>query len=250
MSTRLQGIGAALLVALGAVGLAVSATAAGENGGDTTNAPVVGDWLEPDPAGLLSSSASAMSEVSSVRFDLRRTGAPVFLDPAESLALDRATGRVVVPNAADALLSVVVNGDLKTELGAVAVEGDVWLSNPVTGVLEPLPPGMDLDPRSFFDPAGAWAPMLRSLADAELVAQSDDRYHLRATAPGGSLAEVTAGLIDDLDTTIDLWLHPVTAHVTRLEFETSGSGGTTRWIVELGDFDADFVIEAPQGDGG
>ncbi len=255
MSTRLQMTGAALLVAIGAVGLAMSAATAGDlsTGGSALGdaAPSVdGVWLDPDPELLLGAAAEAMAGVESVRFELQRRGEPVFLDPSESLALDHATGRVMVDGGADALLAVVVDGELNTELGAVAIGDEVWLSNPITGVLEPLPASIDIDPRSFFDPAGAWAPLLRDLTGAVLVDSDDDRYLLTAVASGAGLRAVTAGIVDGDDTSIAIWLHPVTAHVTRLEFETGASGGTTSWSVVLGDYGAEFEIVAPVGAGG
>lgn len=223
----------------------MSAATAGDAQTEDSLAAFDGVWLDPDPASLLETAAETMAKVESVRFELDRDGAPVFLDPARALALDHATGRIRVPDAADALLKVVVNGDLNTELGAVAVGEEIWLSNPITGELEPLPAGMDLDPRSFFDPAGAWAPMLVGLTDAELVDDDNDRYHLIAVASGPHLAAVTAGLIGDDDTPIDIWLHPVTGHVTRLEFETQTGTGAASWSVELRDYDAEFEISPP-----
>ncbi len=243
MSLRTHRLGAALVVALGVVGMITSLPTAESAAGADGQAPVVGEWLPADPDTLIDDAADAMAAVTSVRFELRRSGAPVHIDPANSLSLDSAVGRLQVPTSAEALLTVTVDGSLVTELGAVAVDATIWLSNPITGVFEPLPTGYDLDPRDFFDPEGAWKPFLQSLADAELVDQDGDRYHLRATAPGDQLGAVTAGLVDGTDHEIDLWLHPTAAHVTRLVVAHDG----TSWDLRLSEFDVPVRIEPPLG---
>ena len=99
-----------------------------------------GEPLPPDATTILAASSTAMGAVTSVRFDLKRSGADVFIDQFESLALDKIKGRFSAPGKADAVLSVTVDGNLKAELGAVALGGQVWLSNPVTGKFEVLGP--------------------------------------------------------------------------------------------------------------
>ena len=51
------------------------------------------------------------------------------------------------------MLTVTVDGSLKTELGAVAIGGEVWLSNPVTGKFEALDTGYDIDPARSSTPS-------------------------------------------------------------------------------------------------
>ena len=46
-----------------------------------------------DPGALMQSSATAMSEVTSVEFELERTGAPVFIDQFQEIALDELRGQ-------------------------------------------------------------------------------------------------------------------------------------------------------------
>jgi len=113
-----------ILVAVVAV---LTAACAGEDLG--------GEKLEPDAAVLGPASAQAMGAVTSVAFTVERTGAPVYIDAARSISLDRIDGRFSAPRSADAILGVTVNGSLGTKLGAVAIDDEVWMSNPVTGVL-------------------------------------------------------------------------------------------------------------------
>jgi hypothetical protein len=64
---------------------------------------------------------------------------------------------------------VTVDDNLATRIGAVAIDDEVWISNPVTGDFETLPTGYDIDPSRFFDPEGGWRPLLAALTDVEIV---------------------------------------------------------------------------------
>ena len=153
---RRRAAAGAVLVGTGLAGLGL----AGCGGSDEPE----GDPLPAEAAAILAASAQAMGDVTSVRFTLNRSGAPVYIDTFESLALDSVDGRFAAPASADAVLTVEVDGSLKTKLGAVAIDDTVWLSNPVTGIFEPLPAGYDIDPSSFFDPAAGVATAPRRAA--------------------------------------------------------------------------------------
>ena len=211
-----------------------------------------GDPLPAEASTILNASSAAMAQVTSVRFDLSRSGADVYIDQFESLALDKIKGRFSAPSSADAVLSVTVDGSLKTDLGAVALDGKVWLSNPVTGKFEVLDTGYDIDPATFFDPKRGWGPLMRSLTDVVLIGvenRGGKRYHVRGVGPPAQMEIVTAGLVRDQDVTIDFWLKRDTALVTAAEFSTVFEGKTTDWVIELSDYGDDFEIKTPEVDG-
>ena len=211
-----------------------------------------GDPLPAEATTILKASSAAMADVTSVRFDLKRSGADVYIDQFESLALDKIKGRFSAPSSADAVLSVTVDGSLKTELGAVALGGQVWLSNPVTGKFEVLDTGYDIDPATFFDPKRGWGPLMRTLTDVVLIGVEDrggKRYHVRGVGPAAQMEIVTAGLVRDQDVTIDFWLKRDTALVTAATFSTVFAGKTTDWVIELSDYGDDFEIKTPELDG-
>lgn len=211
-----------------------------------------GESLPADPTVIVPAAAKAMGDVTSVRFDLERGGAPVYIDQFDQLQVDAAEGRVRVPDAADALIQVTVGGDLSVKLGAVSFDDEVWLSNPVTGDFEPLPSGYDLDPTEFFDPVGGWRPLIEGLRDVTLVGTEDRggrRYHLVGTAPAERIEVVTAGLVRGQEVDMDLWVHTVTGLVTEAQFETESDGATSSWTLRLSDFGAEFEITPPDVDG-
>ena len=199
-------------------------------------------------ADIVAAAAEAMGEVRSVEFGLDREGAPVHIDQFGRIALDALRGQFTVPTRAQAELTVTVEGNLSTRLGAVAIEEEVWISNPVTGDFETLPDGYDIDPSRFFDPENGWRPLLANLQQVELVGIDDrngDRYHLRGIAPAAEVRNITVGLVRDQDVPVDLWIHPTTSLVTNAEFETVIDGGESDWRLSLSRYGESFTIEPP-----
>ena len=248
VSTALHRFGATILVAIGLVGafggLVIDRA---EQAQATSNATVAVsvERLAADADVVIEAAAEAMSEVTSVRFAVTRSGAPVYIDPVESLALDRVTGRFRAPSDADALVTVTVGGELTTELAAVALGSEIWLSNPITGVFEPLPPSYNIDPSKFFDPTGGWQPLLVGLTERTLVADEGDQYHVRGTAPAADLRRVTAGLVRAEGIVIDLWIDSTAALVDRIEFSVEDRHGVSDWALELSDYGQPFDIALP-----
>ncbi|MEM7094502.1 MAG: LppX_LprAFG lipoprotein [Actinomycetota bacterium] len=204
---------------------------------------------DADPTVVIAQAAEAMAQVRSVEFELDRDGAPIFIDQFQSIALDDLIGQFTVPTRAQAQLTVTVDGDLTTRIGAVAINDEVWISNPVTGNFETLPDGYDIDPSRFFDPQGGWQPLLANLRDVELVGIEDrggQRYHLRGTAPSAEVANITVGLVRDQDVPVDLWIHPTTSLVTHAEFDTLIDGAESSWALALDRYGDAFSIEPPE----
>jgi hypothetical protein len=203
---------------------------------------------DADAATVVAEAASAMSDVTSVEFALDRDGAPVYIDQFESIELDELIGQFTIPTRAQAQLTVTVDGNLTTEIGAVAIDDEIWISNPVTGDFETLPDGFDIDPSRFFDPEGGWQPLLANLRDVEMVGIDDrggERYHVRGTAPAAEVQNITVGLVRDQDVTVDLWIHPGTSLVTRAEFDTTIDGATSSWTLDLARYGESFTIRPP-----
>ena len=194
-----------------------------------------------------------MGAVTSVRFEVERTEAPVFIDQAESISLNDIVGRFEVPGSADAILGVTVNDSLNTELGAIAIDEEVWLTNPVTGQFETLPPGFDIDPSLFFDPVNGWQPLIADLTDLTFVGEVDrngaTRYQLTGTAPAERMQSITAGLVRGQDVDLEMWVQPVTGEVSEIEFATTFNGEQSAWRITLTNYGEDFDISPPDLDG-
>ncbi|MCB0991434.1 MAG: LppX_LprAFG lipoprotein [Acidimicrobiales bacterium] len=238
------------LIALVAVLAVLVAACSGGNDSPTGDgASDEGEALDASAEVLMPAAAEAIGAVSSVHFQLERTGAPVHIDPADLIAIEAVEGRWVAPDSADALLEVKINDSINTKLGAVSVDGLVYLSNPITGDFEPLPDGYDVDPTEFFDPVDGWRPLLLEMSDVELIGE-DDRaggtYHLRGTAPASRVENVTAGLVDDQDLELDLWIETDTALVRSVEFTNDHDLGTSSWRLDLDRYGEEMTIEIPE----
>ncbi len=224
----------------------------GETPAETGEVIDLDDGAVADPGAsapdVIAAAADAMADVTSVEFRLDRGGAAIYIDEFESLALDALIGQFTVPTRARAQLTVTVDGNLTTEIGAVAIDEEVWISNPVTGDFETLPAGFDIDPSRFFDPEGGWQPLLANLRDVELVAIDDrggERYHVRGLAPAAEVRNITVGLVRDQDVPVDLWIHPGSSLVTSAEFETTIDGSTSQWRLDLDRYGESFTIRPP-----
>lgn len=242
----------ATVAALTAGAFIAAACGSGDgSAGAATAAEPTGEPLPADAETILDASAATMGATTSVAFQLERDGAPVYIDEFDSISINRADGQFEVPRSAQALLEVEVNGDLTTELAAIALDDDIWLSNPVTGDFEPLPPGIELDPSMFFDPENGWQPLMSGLTDVTLhgIVERDgaDRYHLSATAPAEQVEIITARLVRDVSVDIDFWLQPVNGAVMAAEFTTEFPDGDVDWTLTLSDYGADFEIDPPEG---
>jgi lipoprotein LprG len=208
-----------------------------------------GPTLAADAQTIVDASAAAMGEVQSVEFEVERSGAPISIDSFGSIVLERIVGQFSVPNSAQAVIDVRIDDSVNTQLAAIAIDDEVWLSNPITGNYETLPEGYDIDPSRFFDPENGWRPLLANLTDVELIGIEDrdgDAYHVRGTAPAAQIEVITAGLVDDQDVTIDFWLDPVTGLVRAAEFDTMIDDATVSWALELRDYGESFDIAPPE----
>ncbi len=259
------GVALLLAIVMAVRGGSVSDPASASAGDDSAEQPadLVDDGAVADPGAdpldVVRSSAEAMGAVTSVEFELDRDGAPIYVDQFGKIALDGLRGQFTVPTKAQAELSVTVNGTLATRLGAVAIDDEVWISNPVTGNFETLPAGYDIDPSRFFDPEGGWKPLLANLTGISLVGienRGGERYHVRGTASAEQVRNITVNLVRDQDVAVDFWIHPGTFLVTAAEFETVFEGSdnaadpatalpVTQWQLELRRYGQTFRIEPP-----
>jgi hypothetical protein len=204
-----------------------------------------------DPDVVLAAAAEAMGEIETVRFQLDHDGDPVHIDPADALEFEKAVGQFQAPRSAQAVLTVLVAGAIRTELGAIAINDDAWLQTALTGY-GPLPPEYGIDPASLFDPKGGWRPLLAGLTDTGLVGvetrDGAENYHLSGRASAERIAAVTAAMVDDA-VEFDVWIDAATSLVTRAEFTNDVASGTASWVIGLSEYGAEVTIKPPTTSG-
>jgi hypothetical protein len=209
--------------------------------------------IPPDAVAVRIAAAEAMGEVGSARFTIEREGAPVHIDDEEALAFERAEGRFAAPASSDAVLTLSANGTA-IEVGAVAVDGETWITNPVTGRWEAAPESLAFDPATLFDPDVGWRPLLADgLRDVALVEPAPDeagRYRLRGVADASRTEVLTGGLVEQR-VPIDVWVDAVSGRVTEARFEASAPEGTSAWRIALSGYGDEIVVTPPDlGTGG
>lgn len=226
--------------------LVVTGTACSADDGDETP-----DTLPPDQETVLGAAATVMGQVETVQFTIERTGAPIYIDPAEILVFEKAEGRFEAPSSADALVTVEVGG-FRTEIGAIAHEGTTWLSDPITGNFALAPGDYAFDPATLFDPSIGWRPLLAGgLSDIEWFGlDATDRYHLSALADGDRVEVITAGLVREQDVVLDLRLDATTGAVREVEFSTVNDGEISTWTLVFSGYGEPVDISPPPTDAG
>jgi len=189
-----------------------------------------------------------MAVLQSARFTMKRSGAPVEVAGLEFVS---AEGQYAAPAAALALLQVRVS-DLSVEVGTIAIEERVWLTNPLTGRWEEIPEGTGFNIAIIFDAEVGWVPLLtEDLSDVAYLGVRDDGAGPRHVIHG-SIAPVrveflTAGLVEAQLVESDIWIHPDSGYITRVEFSTDDGGAISQWVIRLSEFDDPVTIDPPAG---
>lgn len=227
------------VVAVAALGVIVGA--AGCSSGD-------GGGSEAEPAtveGVLAAAAQAMAGVETAHFTITRSGAEVFIDDGDQFRFDEADGRYARPSSADAVITVNALG-FTTQVAAVVIDGEVFLTNPLTGTWEAAPEDFTFDPATLFAPDTGWQSLLAGgLTDAQLLDDGDaERHHVRATVGADRVAVLTGGLVEEAST-VDLWIDRDSDRVVELAFDATVDGATSTWRMTLDEYGADVDITQP-----
>ena len=206
---------------------------------------------------ILVESAAAMTEVETAAFLLEQEGAEVAIDEAGQLLFQAADGRIARPGSADALVTVEALG-FTTEVGAIAIDGQVWFTNPLTGDWTEAPAGFTFDPAVLLDPDDGLAGLMTEVAaTAELrgnaqtygaeIGPDDGRYRVvRATVSADRVATLTGGLVAE-STEVDTFIDRETGRIGFLSFDLVIGGGTSSWRLEITDYDLAVDISPPEG---
>jgi lipoprotein LprG len=200
-----------------------------------------------DIDGVRSLAAGAMSDVETVLFTIELEGADVFIDDDGLIGFRTAQGRYAAPSSADAVVAVNALG-LATEVGAIAIDGEVWITNPLTGDWEPAPEAFTFDPALLFDSDVGFSALLADgLINAELVTpepDADQRYHISSDVDPVRVAALTGGLVDDVDN-VDLWVDADSGLLTEVTFDVGIDAGGTSWRLLLTDYGSPVSITEP-----
>jgi lipoprotein LprG len=194
-----------------------------------------------------------MQALQSAHFAISRGGGPVYLDADETLVFSAAQGDYAAPDAVSAEVTVAGPG-VALAVYTIAVGPDQWITNPLSGAWEKLPPGWGFNPAILFDPQLGWQPLLnQDISNVELVGlvqeEEQSLYHIRAEATGERIQAVTGGLVrGDEPIEVEIWLDPATNRVHRLHFLTpSAAEEPAEWTLEFSQFNNPVNIQPVPG---
>ena len=199
---------------------------------------------------LRASSSAAMAAIESVAFTVSRSGAEVSIDEAGLVVFESADARFAAPTSADAVVAVLLLGN-RIELGAVAIDGTLYLTDPLTGAWQDATGTIAFDPAKIFSPTEGVASVLGDgLTGAVLesdVADATGLLYLSGVVNAADVDTLTSGLVSQ-EATARFAIDADTSLVDRIDFDTPIDDGVATWLVELADYGADVTIVAPDLD--
>lgn len=198
--------------------------------------------------------AARMTVTPGFHFIIDRTGAPAYLDRAETLSFRRAEGDYVAPDRSRATVRIIGPG-LVTDVNVISVAEIQWETNLLTGRWEELPPDWGFNPTVLFDPEiGLQAILLSDLSNlgettSERLENGPDQllYAISADVAGERLYHMSGGLIGPEAVTMVMWVAPETFELHRIlltETETDGEEPSL-WQVDFAAFDRVVEINPP-----
>jgi lipoprotein LprG len=183
-------------------------------------------------------------------FQIKQVGSTVYLDFDETILFNEASGHYVAPDSAQTKIKITAMG-LVTEVTLISLQEAQWISNPLTGQYQELPPEYIFKPTQYLDQETGFFPALGSGA-LELVLVGDEELeempgltltHISGKIPGEVIAEVSQGLIEIESLAADTWIDRSTNEVHRVVLTDTAS--ETSWQFDFWNFGATIEITAP-----
>ncbi|MGH1505932.1 MAG: LppX_LprAFG lipoprotein [Acidimicrobiales bacterium] len=205
------------------------------------------DAEPPTATEILKMSGSAMADISSVAFTITQEGAEVPIDEGGLVTFTAADGRYAAPGSAEAIVAVDALG-AATEIGAVAIDGTVWITNPLTGKWEEAPEIFTFDPALIFSTdIGLPALLDDGITDpAPAVPEAAGGvYTITGDVDPARIAALTGGLVTDV-TDVEVVIDADTFLIDTLGFAVDVDGTVSTWSLTMSDYDADVTIEPPE----
>ncbi|MCB8923244.1 MAG: LppX_LprAFG lipoprotein [Ardenticatenaceae bacterium] len=203
---------------------------------------------------IVTQAAAKMQTLQGFHFVIDRSGAPAYLDNAETLSFRRAEGNYAAPDRAQAVVRLILPG-LVTDVNVVSVGVVQWETNPLTGEWVELPPDWGFNPTVLFqEDVGLQAILAADLTDVVLAGterldEGPDMllYKVTGEAAGERLYDMSGTLIGPDMVAVTMWVEPETFLLHRIVAiePVPGSEEPSVWQVDFSQFDTLFDIEPP-----
>lgn len=207
------------------------------------------------PKEIIARSASRMAAHTGFEFLVERTGAPVFLDLDGTISFRRAQGQFISPDRASTKVRVITPG-LVAEVQIVSIGESQWETNLLTGQWQPSNPIYSFNPSLLFHPEKGipsilahelTAPTLLGLEELPEI-PGKQLYKLGAALQGTTAYQMTFGMIDNEDLSLNLWIEPDTFDLFRVVLVDPADAADeedTIWQIDFWNFDGAFDIQPP-----
>lgn len=181
----------------------------------------------PTPIEYLGRAAKVFDTLQSVQFKLQHTGDPVILDAQLGAKFLEAAGAYQAPDKLFAQVKVEALGNLFTLKMLWLPEGAL-MTNPLTGMYGPQPPGMPLAPLALFDTATGISNVLTKEIQNLQVAGIEEvegvqLRHFTGDVPALALKSILPGTLAEAKLKIDLWVQVDNDQLTRIQVAAAGS---------------------------
>lgn len=204
---------------------------------------------EVTPEEILASARDAWAETQSAHFTLDVDG-DAYLDEDETIKLVSAEGDIKRPGSVaatakvDAQISVV-------DISLVAVDGEIFITNLLSGNWEEAPDDFSYDPSVLFSDTDGIGPIMTDLKDPKLDGTEDvngtQAYKVTGTVSANRVERITAGTIAGEEIEVTLWTSVEDAKLLRVVL-TEPEGvreSPATWTLNLSEHGKEIEIEAP-----
>ena len=222
------------------VTLVITAAACSNGGSETPNPEV------PSPQLALENAQAAMADVPQFEFELTHPEGTTTLEGG--LDLRRAEGIVITPGRLSVEAEANI-GRLFVRIQAVVIEGQTWMTNPLSGNWSRVAP--QDSPFSFLDPVSLVTNVLAQTTDPVYPADtgvSTDEIVLIGKVPSEALKPlvgiVLPGALLDVRLTLNAQSFLLTEARLTGKLQSGDENNFVR-LIRLSGFEADLVIEHP-----
>jgi lipoprotein LprG len=206
------------------------------------------------PAEIMAQTVAHMRALKGFSFVIVRTGAPAYIDTANTFSLSRVDGDYVAPDRATGNARVIGPG-IVAAIKYISIGEEYWETNYLTGEWWVCPRSQCFNPAILFDPQSGLQPILESdLSDLQRLENAEleelpgkSLYSLTGKLKGEHLFLISWGLIGPQSVNVHLWIDPDTFVVERITLEEPAANGAdaTLWTVDFLNFNRLVEITPP-----
>lgn len=211
----------------------------------STASPVIDMTVEQ----VLEAGRAAWADTQSAHFALGVDG-DAYLDEDESIKLVSAEGDIKRPGSVAA--SATVDAEISVvDISLVAVDGEIFLTNLLSGNWEEAPDDFSYDPSVLFSDTDGIGPIMTDLQNPELDGTEDvngqSAYKVTGTVSADRVEAITAGSIAGDEIEVTLWTGVEGAKLLRVVL-TEPEGvreSPATWTLDMTDHDKEIEIDVP-----